>query len=221
MIVFDEHIINTDERVAKLKDYINPLQNVELKNKNALKNVRTHNSYVITNNSVTDMRIEQDDRRYSVVDMTTSRLEDSIPASEIGQFTDDLANSIDFQVALGNWIINHGRCKEYDNFKAWKGDRFHVLVQASLSSWKKYILELFGSNEKGFEIGHTDLKRKFRRDKDSYSMAEINKVEEFLDTHKLPDGRKIGKLLKSEDLGYYLKSYIGEEEEVLFEGDIL
>jgi len=212
LIVFDEHIINTEDRIAKLKEYANPNLNVEFKNKNALKSMRTHNSYLITNNSVTDMKVEHDDRRYSVADMTENRLEDAVPSEDIQQLMVDLVEDIDLQVNWGNYIINHGKSDKYDQFSDWRGARYHRLVRASLSMWKAFIYDLFKREDLKFEISHIDLKRKFKREKDSPAMADVDKVEEFLSDFRTEDGEKIGVMLKNEDMGWYLKSYIGEED---------
>lgn len=227
LIVFDEHIINTDERIAKLKEYANPNLNVEFKNRNALKSMKTYNSYLITNNSIKDMRVEHDDRRYSVADMSDDRLDNTevsgITPDELQQLMVDLVEDIELQVNWGNYIINHCKSDDYDQFSDWTGARYHKMVKASLSMWKEYIYDTLKAEVKGFEIAHLDMRRKFKRDKDSAAFADINKVEEFLSDFRTEEDEQIGVLLKSEDMGWYIKSYIGVDEEELeaFKEDIL
>lgn len=163
LILIDEFKVGKDEH-TRLKGYINKSQNIEKKGIDADKAVETFNSYIITNNDVTDMFIECDDRRFSVVDINSSRLDHVIDRKEITELIARLEDEDDDLIyQFGYYIYHYGKARGLDEFSYYQGKRFWELCYSSLYEWKRFIVDKILSREaKEYEIA--DLDREFQKD---------------------------------------------------------
>ena len=215
MVVLDEIAVNTAEKVNKLKSYINRYQNIEGKFKNAEDAIEIFTSFMISNNSVSDMHIESDDRRFSVVDITEKPLRDLMSALEIRELTDAIENDLELQKQFGRWILHKCRSDEYDAYYVWKGPKYHELVYQSLTEWQRYIIELLQDNPQE-TYSHRDLTRGFSREAGytNLKMASRAKIADFLKNYREHD-ELVGMVTKGETGAWAITGSV----DALFTGD--
>jgi len=194
LILIDEQAINTPERIDRVKDYINPEQNIEKKGVDANSVTITYNSFIICNNRETDIKLDHDDRRFSVMEMTNVplkkvfSLEDIVALDKIKEYPDMIAE-------FGHWILKECKAPEYDIETPWKGERFSHLVEVSLWEWQKFILDKVLSREEteyDFKILQMEYKKYRTSTKSSFSR---DRLKSFLDEY-IYEGGPLGKLEK-------------------------
>lgn len=182
-IVLDE--IKVDKaKHTKLKRYINKYQNIEKKGKDAERIMETFNSFIITNNDETDMYLEFDDRRFSVPDITTRDLTESLTKEEIKSLDAALEEEdSDIVKEFGYFIFNRG-AKENDQFSTVKGEKFYGLVYTSLRHWQKFLVEeLLETRSEEIPLGKL---RNIAQTSDENINFPLNeqKIEDFLNNYK-------------------------------------
>lgn len=197
VIVLDEFKVDKAKH-SKLKRYINKFQNIEKKGKDADKSVEIYNSYIISNNDETDMYLEYDDRRFSVADLTTLPLTDSMPLTLIKKLTDELEiEDSPLIKEFGYYIFNRGAVM-YNEFSTYRGDRYHKLIQTSLKLWQKSLLDriiegkshLIDIKNFGRELSMTDNRIKFP--------SRVEKIQDFLNNYRYGGDKKLGEIVKDE-----------------------
>ena len=162
LVVMDEFKVGKKEH-TRLKRFINKWQSIEKKGIDADKATETYNSFVISNNDVTDMFIETDDRRFSVPDLANTPLTDVLHMEDIELLNQDLENNGDIVTEFGYYIYERGASKRFDQFSAWKGERFWDLAFNSLYEWQKFIADkIFSTGEEEYNLG--TLNREFSKD---------------------------------------------------------
>lgn len=162
LVVMDEFKVGKSEH-TRLKRFINKWQSIEKKGIDADRATETYNSYVISNNDVTDMFIETDDRRFSVPDLTNELLTDVLHMDDIELLTQELENNGDIVKEFGYYIYEYGSSTRYDQFSTWKGPRFWDLAFNSLYEWQKFIADkIFSTGEEEYNLG--TLNREFSKD---------------------------------------------------------
>lgn len=177
-IVFDE-IEVTKAAHTKLKRYANVDQSIEKKGVDASKSTETFNSLVITNNDTSDMYIEVDDRRFSVLECTKTPLLQAMSKDEIDEIVDAVEDEA-LLGQLGNWLVDHGKCDKYDTFSVWKGPTFYKLAYTSLSAWQKHIVDECINAPDEEPIYYSSMKKAFKKDTNGNMPSNMSKVEDFL-----------------------------------------
>jgi hypothetical protein len=196
IILIDEQAINTPDKLDVLKDYINPFQNIEKKGQDAKEMVETFNSFIISNNREVDIKIESDDRRFSVIDLTIKRLLDLWREEKIDAFTKRFEDQ-QYLGAIGNYILNE--CEA--NFgieEAWKGPKFRRLVETSLWEWQKYVLDTILSKKRTHYPIDT-IKRRYNELRSSRK-SSINRdlIKDFLSNYR-HEGKLLGEVGRRDD----------------------
>ncbi|MCK5882760.1 MAG: hypothetical protein KAG61_03660, partial [Bacteriovoracaceae bacterium] len=212
-IYLDEFKI-TKENHANVKRITNALQSVEKKGVDAMDTV-TYNSFLISNNDAQDMRIEHDDRRFSVIELSNLPLvlETATPdglwtREEIAQFELDLAQpDCPEIVSFGHWLIDKDRNDLVDPNNPFRGETFHSLVFDHLTVWKQFIISAIyeGVDEGAFDSGERSdlvlLVDDIRKDFNTiYNKSKIHfpakdgGLRGFLRSYVHKDIGKIGKL---------------------------
>jgi len=181
LILIDEHAINTDAKIDLLKDYINPEQNLELKGVDADKAIETFNSFVICNNRATDLKVEQDDRRFSVIETTDVKLLEIMTEEEITKL---IKSFKDLEVInkIGNFFLANDHSETWGNETAYKGERFNYLVRVSLWEWQKHVVDTVLEGNTGFHLFKT-MKRQYDA-ANPKSKLNKDKVIDFLQNYR-------------------------------------
>jgi len=197
IILLDEFRVGKEEHTT-LKRYINKFQNIEKKGIDAARSTETFNSFIVSNNDETDMYLEYDDRRFSVVDMNTKPLLEVMSKKAVGKLVKRLEEEEeDLAVAWGYFIFNRGA--KTDELALYKGEKYHRLIQTSLKVWQKKILNiLLKGDEDIIEIDKL-RKRIIAQDAKVHFPSEVQKIEDFLKNYRYGGDKRLGEVVKIED----------------------
>lgn len=194
MIIFDEMRVHKSEH-TKLKRLINKYQAIEKKGIDAENSKEIYNSYAIMNNDVTDMYLETDDRRFSVMEITDRKLEESMNSEEITRLLEEFEDEDSELVReMGFHIFHHWTNEE--NFEPYIGPKFWKLAFYSLAEWQKFLVEriLSGADEgDGYSVRM--LRREFEKDNTSHPFPRnAQKIEDFLKNYSHEGRGQIAKM---------------------------
>jgi hypothetical protein len=155
VILFDEAKIQTEgneENVNLLKRIINETQAIERKGVDVEGNVKNHASFFIcSNNDTKNFRLEEDNRRFSPIDITDIKLRDVIGKEGI----DELIKILKDPEEIGNfywWIQKEWAPKKgskRDATTVFKGDKYREFQINSLKNWKCFLVETITSGDFG------------------------------------------------------------------------
>lgn len=206
MIVFDEFKIVDDEAINALKRYANADQMIERKGIDVGQTEKTYNSYIICNNAVTDMRIEWDDRRFSVVDITDKKLEDVWSKEKIDILFDIIQDpTCDEMREFGYWLLYREPKIMTSPFSVYKGDHFYKLCYTSFPEWAKMIIDEITSKTTKNYYDEGELKMMFKdRTNGVHRFPHMTKVEDFLKNYKHNGENYLGHIERDERT-YYLQ----------------
>jgi hypothetical protein len=195
MIIFDEFKIDEDEKINKLKRYINKDQMIEHKGQDVKKTIQTYNSFIISSNSLSDIRIAWDDRRFSVVDIATSKLDEAWTSKEINELIDMInEDDSDLMRQFGYWLL-YRNTKE-NEFGVYKGSHFYKLCYSSLPEWSKVIIDevttgLYDS------LDDVSLRMAYKDRNPMGKFPQVHRVEDFLKNYKHDGKHYLGEISKS------------------------
>jgi len=182
LLYFDEIRIKKDDHVDKLKRYLNSELNLEVKHQEANRSYRNHNSFLITNNRETDIRVDEDDRRYSIVDMTTVILRKVMDQDSINDMLDQFHDP-DVALAFGSFIYH--RRPKHGPTSPFKGKHFDVMVEASRSEWQRVLVESL--KEVQSPLLWQDVNNIFKREEVRLKPKRYT-VTDWANSEKQPDG---------------------------------
>jgi hypothetical protein len=205
LIWFDE--IHYDKPEANnLKRIMNDLVSIERKGVDATRSTAIHCSIVLSNNDLTDNYIELDDRRFSPLELTESKLTKAFSPKWFDEFNyhvDDLGENSPLVAEFGQWILENGKSDKIDKQEPYKGEKFKQIVISSLRKWQDHTLELLegSSLEMILVDGSYTTYEKLRiayehKHKESGQYPKKNKIIEFLKAYESPEtGKPIVKIL--------------------------
>jgi hypothetical protein len=199
MIVMDEFRIDDEEKINKLKRYINRDQTIEHKGLDVGKTIETFNSFVISSNSLADMRISWDDRRFSVMDIAETKLNEAWSKDEIAQLIEELEPTSKTMQEFGYWLLY--RPAKDNEFAVFKGKHFYKLCYSSLPEWSRVVIDEILS-AKSDTIDDGQLKMAY---KDSNPMGKFpnpHKVEDFLKNYKHEGKHYLGEFKRDQRSWY-------------------
>lgn len=201
MIVFDEMPINDTEKIAKLKKYINKDQAIEFKGEDVGDTIETYNSFVISSNNLTDIRIDWDDRRFSVMDISEKKLNEQWMEGDINLLIESLED-IEIIRQFGYWLMY--RKPKGNEFSVFKGEHFWKLCYTSLPEWSKTIIDecMKGIYE---EIDRETLVMALRDRNAKLTFPQNIKVEDFIRNYKHKGIYPLGEYEKTENGSFVLK----------------
>lgn len=205
MIVFDEFKIVDDEAINTLKRFANADQMIERKSIDVGKTEKTYNSYIICNNAVTDMKIEWDDRRFSVMDITEKKLEDVWSAEKIKALIAVCENPLSEEMRLfGYWLLYRKPVVMESEFTMYKGNHFYKLCYTSFPEWAKMIIDEVTNNPKSY-YEESDLRLMLKeRTNGQGRLPQKARVEDFLKNYKHLGENYLG-VLEKDERTYYLQ----------------
>ena len=213
-IVLDE--IKVDKaKHTKLKRYINKYQNIEKKGRDAESIKETFNSFIITNNDETDMYLEFDDRRFSVPDLTSLNLTESLTKEEIQNLDQLLEDeNSDLVRDFGYFIFNRG-AKEFDQFSTVKGEKFYGLVYTSLRHWQKFLVEeILETRSKEIPLSKLRNIAQTSEENIHFPLNE-QKIEDFLNNYKHYGEKVLGSMEKRGKEFFIIVGEVEDKKELL------
>ena len=206
MIVFDEFKIVDDEAINTLKRFANTDQMIERKGIDVKKTEKTYNSYIICNNAVTDMKIEWDDRRFSVVDITDRKLDDVWSVEKISMLMKVITNpNSPEMIGFGYWLLYRKPKVMTSVFSVWKGPHFYKLCYTSMPEWAKMIIDEVTSGHPKPYYDEAELKMMLKeRTNGMNRFPQRTKVEDFLKNYKHKGESYLG-YIEVDERTYYLQ----------------
>jgi len=156
------------ENVNLLKRIINERQNIEEKGQDPKQAIRSFASFFITsNNGSKNFKLEMDNRRFSVLDITDIKFVEAFSEKEQKEITYALTKCDKQRAEFFWWILqNFKEGQKYPNrLHLWKGPTYFKFKYESLTGWQQFLVTLCtGDNVKPM-----------------YTMPQINQEwEEFL-----------------------------------------
>ncbi len=146
LILLDEYKITRANHLF-LKKIINKYQTIEKKGFDADKEVETFNSFMIFHNSVSDMYLEKDDRRFSVLDITGKNLLKLWTADEIDGYMRELNDpSSELTKSIGEYLL-YVALGEFNNATPFRGNKFHEIVEYHLPTWLQIVVAMVENGE--------------------------------------------------------------------------
>lgn len=206
MIVFDEFKIVDDDSINALKRFANSDQMIERKGIDVNKTEKTYNSYIICNNSVTDMRIEWDDRRFSVTDLTDKKLEDIWSKQKLDLLISIVQEPTSKEmINFGYWLLYRKPKVMTSPFTVYKGDHFYRLCYSSFPEWAKMIIDEVTNNTSKNYYDELELKLLFKeRTNGIHRFPNSSKVQDFIKNYKHNGENYLGHIERDER-SYYLQ----------------
>ena len=198
LIYIDEQRVDTELKLNKLKRYINRTQAIERKGVDADGVVDTYNSFVISNNYDLDMRVEWDDRRFSIMDMNKTSLREIWGQDKIDSFV-DIMKDPEVQKMLGYYVLYFAKNEYQDEFTVWKGEHFYHLAYVSLAEWQKVIVDAILSC-KSDEYDLRDLRSEYKtRVEQGRFPVKIDRISSFLENYLHKGVDKLGQVISRDD----------------------
>jgi len=202
MIVFDEFRIDEDDKINKLKRYINKDQMIEHKGMDVGKTIQTYNSFVISSNSLSDIRIAWDDRRFSVVDITNTKLDEKWDKTAIKELISSIEeDDSDIMRQFGYWLLY--RNPSENEFGCYKGSHFYKLCYSSLPEWSKVIIDEVTTGVYD-SIDDITIKMSFKDRNPMGKFPQVSRIEDFLKNYKHDGKNYLGEIIKT-GKNWYLK----------------
>lgn len=205
MIVFDEFKIVDDEAINTLKRFANADQMIERKSIDVGKTEKTYNSYIICNNAATDMKIEWDDRRFSVLDLSDKKLTDVWSEDKIKRLVEMCEDATSPEmVAFGYWLLYRKPTIMSNEFTMYKGDHFYKLCYTSFPEWARMIIDEILAHPKTY-YEESDLRMMIKeRTNGQQRLPNRAKIEDFLKNYKHLGENYLGHIERDERT-YYLQ----------------
>jgi len=207
MLVMDEIKVDSLKHLNRLKKYINNKQNIEKKGIDADTVVETFSSNVISNNSITDMMLEYDERRFSVPEITETPLLKSWGQAKINEFMAAMGDP-DIQRQFGFWVLYKAKGEGSTPFSVWKGTRFNRIVYVSLAEWKKTIVDAVLSREHS-EISIKDLRKMYKSRVESTNVrfpSNIPRIASFVENYLHEGKHSLGEVVYEEGEHFIIPS---------------
>jgi len=197
MILFDEMRMNEQDKIDKLKRYINEVQGIERKGFDAV-NERIYNSYIISSNNITDIKIEWDDRRFSIVDLCTENLKVTWSEDEIKNFIDELNYPESDTLREFGYFLMY-RFPKFDRFTPFKGEHFYKVCYSSLPEWSKFLVSKITAGVPETKIDLEEFALEFKTTNRGKWFPLTDKIKQFFENYKHYGEDYLGVLVFEED----------------------
>lgn len=167
IIYLDELKISSVDQENRLKDLINDRFEVEKKGHDA-KLHKNYASIYISSNNLDAIKIPEDDRRFSVIELTNKKLLTVMSSNEI----DKLANDKELAFEFAKYLY-YRKVDQDKMLKVFRSKRVELLRSASLTEWQEWLIDSYIPQNAGKTI----------------KVSEFRKIAgDALDTHN-PPGR--------------------------------
>ncbi len=195
IVYVDEIDIHKNEEADRVKDVVNSSLEIEAKGVDASL-IENHASFYITSNRMDAIKIEGNDRRYSMIELTSENILNVFSRQEVGDLTSP-ENILDFALYLLGREIKH------DMFRPFRSKRFHDVLEAGLSRWQIYLIERYFP---AFDVGANISVSKIQADLEVWEpgqrppgrekIAELAKTFHWSLKYKKEKGERIIEILK-------------------------
>lgn len=131
----DEASLDTKEAIDRVKDVVNPQMEIEGKGTNA-KSITNHASFYLSSNSIDAVKLEPGDRRFSIIELTETKVEEAPEIKAIMQdsiFMDEnninnLARYLRYKPITSNMMV------------PFHSNRWEEVREANLNDWENWVV---------------------------------------------------------------------------------
>jgi hypothetical protein len=207
LLVLDEISIESKEVVGKLKSMANNFVPYEAKGKDAT-TIRNHTSCLLTSNSVGDMSIEPQERRFSapsIGDRPLAKVMSTEDMNALAKILDTPSNTEPPEeiVNFCHWLLREYKDTKYSNTYVHKGDHFYEMSFNGLANYKQFLinflLEEYDSDISKFTLSELNSKYKAsegKKNSDTKTTLPPHKyIADFLKTYRYKDTFRLGTLV--------------------------
>lgn len=215
VIFFDEFNIRNGQDHDFLKKIANEFQTIERKGIDADKTEKIFNSYIIANNDATDMYVEWDDRRFSVVEMTDTDLRKTMTEQEIQDFCTKKVLDESFLAAVGNFILSKQYNPSFTTHSPLKTKRFYEMAFNSLAIWQKFLVEKWesGSTQVSLDSVKKDFENK--NGKEVVFPANSVKIRDFFKNYRHNGVDAVGSIFREPNSKKWFLDFQTKVEDIL------
>lgn len=140
----DEIRLRSDEEMNRFKDIINNSIEIERKGKDA-ESVLNYASFYLSSNNIDAIRPSASDRRFSIIEMSETKLIKVFSKEEINKLTSG------YMIGELGWHLLNREIKN-DMYMPFKSAQYENIKDASLAPWQEYMLDDFYLDNKGKEV---------------------------------------------------------------------
>jgi len=176
LVFCDEINIKKTNHMNKFKDLVNDKIEIEGKGKDAKLDDNYASIYVASNN-LDSLYIPENDRRFSVVELTNSRLDSSFTVKEIEEL-----NEVENIEELAKYLY-HLEIDKAEMLRVHRSKRLEDIKLSTLSDAQEWFLEDYAIEKRGEVIDLTIVQDAFReREFKALSRNELAKLQERFST---------------------------------------
>jgi len=156
LIFFDEAVVKDDEVINRLKSFANSMLEIEQKGKDPIY-VKNWANTCLASNDLNSLRIDSDDRRFSIIDTTDKRLDVMVEEKGYGN-----VEALRLRLAdIGNikslhYLLMTHKPTRNMNYTFTTNKKTAKIKEASLHSWQlftlEYLTELYKKNTKRISL---------------------------------------------------------------------
>lgn len=151
-VYIDEIKIENQRQEDEIKSLVNNIVEVEKKGLDAIQSDNYANIYISSNN-FDALKISGDDRRFSILDLTETRLEDAVPEEDIQSYLND-----DDIKQLAFFLWHHGKTVDRAKMKRiLVSERQNEVRDDSLSDWEEWLLNDYAIDHEEEEISLQEI----------------------------------------------------------------
>ena len=195
LMIMDE--LRIDEKAHKfLKKVLNNEIAIEGKGKDKSFQEPTFMNYMIVHNCGSDMYVEAEERRFSVLDVTDRPLKEAWSYQKRKRFFEIINKPDDVEVAkIGNYLLERGLPDDFDPTVPYEGKSLHRLIELHLSPCMKAILEFAKEYEGGDAgVGKTNIIKRAKKISTDRYTTNPERVSSQLDIFKYKGLHKMGEV---------------------------
>jgi len=191
LVFCDEINIKKTNHMNKFKDLVNDKIEIEGKGKDAKLDDNYASIYVASNN-LDSLYIPENDRRFSVIELTNNRLDSSFTVEEIEQL-----NELKNIEELAKYLYHYEVDKD-EMLKVHRSQRLEDIKLSTLTDAQEWFLEDYAVEKKGQVIDLTIVQEAFReKEFKALSRSELSKLQERFSTiFKITFNRMNGKRVR-------------------------
>ena len=205
LILLDEYKITRGNQLF-LKKIINKGQTIEMKGFDANTEIETFNSFMVFHNAVSDMYLERDDRRFSVLDITDK----SLLSMWTPEYIRDLITVLEdprsgLVKSIGEYLMWIHQNVEFKNNTPFKGAKFHEIVEYHMPLWLRVVIAMIENGE--VKKGEISFKKEIEKRTES-AMLGSKKIQwrastlaKVLKEYRYKDLYSIGSIEKGKGKG--------------------
>ncbi len=178
LVYVDEAKVDDEEAHNKLKAVVNDMIEIEAKNENQ-KSYRNFASFYLSSNSFTAIRISPGDRRFSVIDLTNTKLFNTKLIEDV-----EALMSPTNVAELGKYLLQRPVDRR-QMLRPFRSARFDELMEASLTNWERWVvIEWWSANAgriKTLEELQSAIEEKFPK----FNTPGRRRIEELVKKYEL------------------------------------